>query len=525
MELFNYFKNNMGYIISLLFEHLKLTMISVLIAIFIGVPIGILINRYTKLEKSVLGGVNIIQAIPSLALLGFFIPFLGIGMKPAIVVVILYSLLPIIKNTYIGLKNINPQTLEAARGIGMTKMQVLTKIRIPLALPVIMGGVRIAAVTAVGLMTIAAYIGAGGLGDLVYAGIATVNNSQILAGAIPACILALLIDFVLSRVENMVTPLSMRTGAVINKKTIKRRKTNIIIVGSVSVGLVIVLILTSIVSSIKTSGTKTIVIASKEYTEQRIVAHLISDLVEEYTDISVDRKMGLGGTGICLEGMKTGEIDAMVEYTGTAYLSVLNMSGEKDPDAMFDIVEKEYGEQFGIKWLNPFGYNNTYSLTITPELSESKGIYTISDLKRHSNNLTLACTREFSVREDGWVGLSAKYDMDFGDIKIVESSMRYTAQDNGEADVIDAFTTDGLIANYNLVVLEDDLGFFSPYYAAPIVRTETLEKYPELEDALSKLDGVIQEDVMVELNYKVDKLGMEPSFVAREYLKSINLIN
>ncbi len=524
MEFLDYVQNNFGYIMTLLMDHLKLTMISVTIAIFIGVPIGILINRYTKLEKSVLGGVNIIQAIPSLALLGFFIPFLGIGMVPAIVVVILYSLLPIIKNTYIGLKNINPQTLEAARGIGMTKMQVLTKVRIPLALPVIMGGVRIAAVTAVGLMTIAAYIGAGGLGDLVYAGIATVNTAQILAGAIPACLLALVIDFVLSKIESIVTPLSMRPGAIINKKTIKRRKVNIIIIAAVAIVMVFVLIFNAVVSEIKNSGSKRIVIASKEYTEQRILAHLISDLVEEYTDITVDRKTGLGGTGICLEGMKSGEIDAMVEYTGTAYLSVLNMSGEKDPDAMFDIVYKEYEEQFGIKWLNPLGYNNTYSLTITPELSKSKGIHSISDLKRYSKDLTLACTREFSIREDGWVGLSRLYDMDFGDLKIVESSMRYTAQDNGEADVIDAFTTDGLIANYNLVVLEDDLGFFSPYYAAPLVRLETLETYPELETVLNMLDGLVSEDDMVELNYNVDKLGMEPSVVARQYLQSKNLV-
>ena len=192
MEFFNYITSNYQELLNLLIEHIKLTGLSIFIAILIGIPIGILISYKQKLSKPILGIASVIQAIPSMALLGFAIPFLGIGSLPAIVMVILYSLLPIIKNTYTGIKSINEQMLEAATGIGLTPWQVLTKIQIPLALPVIMAGIRISAVSAVGLMTLAAFVGAGGLGYLVYAGIRSVNNAQILAGAIPACVLALL---------------------------------------------------------------------------------------------------------------------------------------------------------------------------------------------------------------------------------------------------------------------------------------------------------------------------------------------
>ena len=201
MSFIQYLGSEYPQIISLLIEHLKLTAISVGLAILIGVPLGIFISYASKAGKPVLSIANIIQAIPSMALLGFMIPLFGIGTVPAVAAVVLYSLLPIIKNTYTGIESINPQTLEAAKGIGLTPLQVLTKVQIPMALPVIMAGVRIASVTAVGLMTMAAFIGAGGLGYLVFSGIRTVNNNQILAGAIPACLLALMVDFLIGLVE------------------------------------------------------------------------------------------------------------------------------------------------------------------------------------------------------------------------------------------------------------------------------------------------------------------------------------
>lgn len=224
MNFWQYVAHNYRLIISLLGDHIRLTLLAVGIALIIGIPLGILISYKKSLRRPVIGVANVLQSIPSMALLGFAIPFLGIGAVPAITVVVLYSLLPILKNTVTGITNINPDTLEAAHGIGLTKFQVLVKVQIPLALPVIMAGVRIAAVTTVGLMTIAAYIGADGLGYLVFSGIRTLNNNQILAGAIPASLLALFVDFFGNQIEQLVTPISLQAGALKEKEKMKKRK-------------------------------------------------------------------------------------------------------------------------------------------------------------------------------------------------------------------------------------------------------------------------------------------------------------
>lgn len=210
MSTFTYMSQHIDEILTRGLQHIQITLFAIAIAILIGVPLGVLISYVKPMRKPVLGFANVVQAIPSIAILGFLVPFLGIGERPAIFMVVLYSLLPIIKNTATGLSNINNEMLEAAKGIGMTKFQVLTKVRIPLALPVMMAGVRISAVTSVGLVTIAAFIGAGGLGYLIYSGIRTVNSAQILAGAIPACVLALVVDWLGAIVEKLVTPVCFK---------------------------------------------------------------------------------------------------------------------------------------------------------------------------------------------------------------------------------------------------------------------------------------------------------------------------
>jgi osmoprotectant transport system permease protein len=210
MEYIMFMIDRSDQIFTLTWQHIYLTTLAVAIAIAIGVPAGILITRVNKLSSVVIGIANAIQAVPSLALLGFLIPFLGIGTVPSIVMVFLYSLLPIIKNTYTGLSNVDSAMIEAGRGMGMTDGQLMRMVQLPLALPVIMAGVRISAVTGVGLTTLAALIGAGGLGQFIYRGISMVNNQMIVAGAIPAMILALLVDFALGLVEKAVTPKGLK---------------------------------------------------------------------------------------------------------------------------------------------------------------------------------------------------------------------------------------------------------------------------------------------------------------------------
>ena len=290
MEFFNYMLENKDQIISLCIEHIELTAIALIIAIIIGVPIGILISYKKKLNKPILGVTSVTQAIPSMALLGFMIPFLGIGTAPAIVVVVLYSLLPIIKNTYTGITNISPATIEAATGIGLTRAQILTKIQIPQALPIIMAGVRISSVSAVGLMTMAAFIGGGGLGYLIFSGIRTVNNYQILAGAIPACILALLVDYFFGAIEKLVTPLSLQSDKN-HQENIKKsqRKNKIIVIGTI---ILIAFLFLHEIDFSKKSG-DVIRVGSKDFTEQEILCYMTSHAIENNTDINVEEECNL----------------------------------------------------------------------------------------------------------------------------------------------------------------------------------------------------------------------------------------
>lgn len=198
-------------ILKLVGEHMQITGIAVFLAILIGVPIGIFISRYRNAASYVLATANVFQTLPSLALFGLVIPFLGVGLIPSVFVLFLYALLPIIKNTYIGITNVDPAAIEAGRGMGMKNGEILYMVELPLALPVIMGGIRISTVINIGTATIASLIGAGGLGDFIFKGISMYNNNYILAGAIPTALLALSVDWILGFVEYRLKPKGLRS--------------------------------------------------------------------------------------------------------------------------------------------------------------------------------------------------------------------------------------------------------------------------------------------------------------------------
>ena len=521
MNFFEYILSNSSQIIKLLVEHIKLTTLSVGFAILIGVPLGILICYIKKLNKPVLGIANIIQAIPSMALLGFAIPFLGIGTLPAIVTVVLYSLLPIIKNTYTGINSIPPETLESAKGIGLTKFQILFKVQIPLALPIIMAGVRISAVTAVGLMTMAAFIGAGGLGYLVFSGIRTVNNNQILAGAIPACLLALFVDFLVATVEKLVTPISLQKGEQGKSKLSKVYYKAICVI--IAAALVFLFVFTRIAGP--KEGEKVITIGTKDYTEQMILGNMVADLIEAETDIKVERKINLGGTQVCFGALKSGAIDMYIEYSGTAYGDMLGNPPISDMKEVYNTVKRDFKALYNIEVLDQMNFNNTYTLAVTKETAEAYSLKAISDLKEHSSELVSGTTLEFLNREDGMPGLNKKYNLEFSDTIGLDGSPRYVALMNQEVDVIDAFSTDGLLKKFNLVVLEDDQHFFPPYYAMPIVRAEMIALYPEVTDILNNLGRYLDNETMIDLNYQVDELQIAPEVVAKQFLVEKNLID
>lgn len=522
MDFINYLIENKDQIISLCIEHIELTSLALVIAIIIGVPIGILISYKKKLNKPVLGITSVTQAIPSMALLGFMIPFLGIGTTPAIVVVVLYSLLPIIKNTYTGLASIPQSTIEAATGIGLTKAQILTKIQIPEALPIIMAGVRISSVSAVGLMTMAAFIGGGGLGYLIFSGIRTVNNYQILAGALPACILALLVDYFFGAIEKLVTPISLQIETKSKEEVTKERKKNklFVIITVIIIGLLFI----SEIDFTKNQQ-DTIRVGSKDFTEQEILCYMTSHAIENNTDINVEEKCNLGGAQVVFSALTSANanIDLYIDYAGTDYTDILNHQPISDVDKVYRTIKKEMKEKYDVEVLNQMAFNNTYALAVTKETAQKYNLKTISDLQKVASELTIAPTLEFINREDGLSGLKKAYGLEFKDTIGIDGSPRYTALQNNNAQVIDAFTTDGLLRKFDLVVLEDDKNFFPPYNAIPLVRSATLKKYPELERVLNQLGTYLTDEVMQELNYQVDELGKSPEQVAIDYLDVIDL--
>lgn len=516
---FNVFLDKKGELMSLLLQHVELTLIAVTFSVLIGVPLGIIITKYKRAAKVTIGFANLIQAVPSLAILGFLIPFVGIGSTPAIVMVILYSILPILKNTYTALSNINPDTIEAAKGIGMTPKQILLKVKLPLAMPIIMAGVRIASVTAVGLMTIAAFIGAGGLGYLVFTGIQTADNNLILLGAIPAAILALVMDFIVGKIEDIVTPDGIKESKNKSSKKESKVKQRIVTVTALAVVLLIMLNygIKSFAKGINSEGT--ITIASKNFIEQLILGNMMADLIESNTNIKVERKMNLGGTSVAFEALKKGSVDMYVDYTGTMLINVLGEQNTyESPDGVYNRAKEAYAEKFDIELLEPLGFNNTYVFAVRPEIKEEYNIDTISDLAKISDKFTAGTTIEFTNRDDGLPGVTKEYGLNFKNVKAVDNSLRYKALVEGETDITDAFSTDGLLKEFGLSTIKDDKNFFPPYYAVPIIRKDTLEKYPELKDVINILANQIDNEIMMELNYKVDVNNEDPAKVAKQFL-------
>jgi glycine betaine/choline ABC-type transport system substrate-binding protein len=287
----------------------------------------------------------------------------------------------------------------------------------------------------------------------------------------------------------------------------------------------------------------TITVGSKDFTESIILGEIISLLLEE-NGYTVERQMNLGGTAVVHEGMVSGEVDTYVEYTGTGLLAILGQElpepatqAEASPaagatpagsspyaDQVYDIVASEYPEQFGLEWLKPLGFNNTYALAMRSEQVEELGISTISDLVEHAGDLTFGAPQETMVREDGLPGLEKSYGLSFGDAIGLDPGLMYSAVANGDVDVITAFSTDGRIQAMDLTILEDDKNFYPPYYAAPVVRQELLEQAPEVEDIINQLAGTLDDEKMTSLNFEADENATETADVARNFLVEAGLI-
>ena len=268
----------------------------------------------------------------------------------------------------------------------------------------------------------------------------------------------------------------------------------------------------------------TVVIGSKDFNEQLILGNMIASMIEKNTNIKVEKKLNLGGTNIAFEALKSGKIDMYVEYTGTGLVNIMKKESISDSEQVYNAVKDYFYKEYKLSWLQPLGFNNTYTLSVRKDTAEKYHLETFSDLAKVSDQLILGSTLEFNERPDGYPGVKAAYTMNFKDSKPVNSGLRYNALENGKSDVIDAFSTDGLLKAFDLKVLKDDKNFFPPYYAVPLVRNVVLEKYPEIQVELDKLSNQITDEEMREMNYRVDKLNEDPTKIADEFLKSKGLI-
>ncbi len=283
----------------------------------------------------------------------------------------------------------------------------------------------------------------------------------------------------------------------------------------------LLLALLTIVTAIacNSSGTGGVIkVGSKDFTEQFILGEMYA-LVLEDNGFKVERKLNLGGTPVAQAGLTSGQIDLYPEYTGTGLLTVLKLPANSDQKQVFDTVAKAYKEQFNLVWLEPAPMNNTQALAMTQEAAKKYGIKTISDLATKASQLTIASTAEFQEREDGLPGLKKVYGgMNFKKLIPLDPGLRYQALKNGQADVVEAFGTDGEISALKLVVLEDDKKLFPPYQVAPVVRQQVLETNPKISDVLNILAPKLTNESMQRLNYEVSGKQREPAEVAKEFL-------
>ena len=499
---------NFKFFLNLTVEHILISLLAISIASVLGIILGIIISEYRRFSGLILGTVNILYTIPSIALLGFFITITGVGNTTALIALIIYALLPIIRSTYTGIVNINPLIIEASEGMGSTKLQQLFKVKLPLALPVLMSGIRNMVTMTIALAGIASFVGAGGLGVAIYRGITTNNSAMTFLGSLLIAILALIFDFILGIIEKRLTN---------HKRTKYKVNFKLIILG-------LFIIIFGAYFSLNSKKDKTINIATKPMTEGYILGQMLTELIEQDTDLKVNITNGVGGgTSNIHPAIVKGEFDLYPEYTGTSWEAVLKKEASYD-ESKFDELQKEYKEKYNLEYVNLYGFNNTYGLAVNKDIAEKYNLKTYSDLAAVSNNLIFGAEYDFFEREDGYKELQKVYDMNFKKQIDMDIGLKYQAMKDKKIDVMVIFTTDGQLAISDVVVLEDDKKMYPSYRAGTVVRSEILSKYPELKVVLEKLNNILDDKTMADLNYQVESEGKKPEDVAREYLQEKGLL-
>ena len=511
MNFFEFLRQNFGEILALTREHLWLVFISTAFAVLIGVPLGVLLTRKKYLQTPILGIANILQTVPSLALFGLLIPlpfFGGIGAKTAIIALTLYSLLPIIRNTVTGISGVDAKIKEAATAMGMTDFEILKMVEIPLAMPVILTGIRVAVVIAVGVATIAAAVGAGGLGTYIFRGLRQNDNNLLLTGAIFSALLALAADFALGQIEKIYAFPKTR-----NLNAAKRQNT-FAAVGTLLILAVFVAPFIVTFNSSKSNG-ETIRVGSKDFTESVILAEILAQMLEN-RGLKVERNFELGGN-LAHEALIANKLDVYPEYTGTAYTAILKKTPLTDPLKVYDETKREYAEKFDLILSPPLGFSNDFAILVRGDAARKDNLKTISDAVAVGKDWQAGFGQDFMSRADGYAGFVKVYNFNFTkQPREMDLSLTYRALSSSQLDLIAGNSTDGLIAKLDLFQLADDKKYFPPYQAVFIARKDKAEI---LAETFEKLREAISTDEMRKLNYAVDGEKVTPKEAASGWLK------
>jgi osmoprotectant transport system permease protein len=506
MNLLEFWSSHRAEFGALVAQHLFLVVVSTVAAVAAGVPLEILAARRPRLGAPVVWLVNAAQTVPSLAMFGFLLPLPiigGLGARVAITVLFVYALLPIVRTTIAGIRSVDPALVEAGTALGMTPRQLLRQVQLPLALPSIVAGIRVAAVIGVGTATIAAAVGAGGLGEYIFRGLSMVDPTVILAGAIPAAVLALSLDGGLMLAERAVRARLSGGG--------RRGRGGWIL----AAGATLVAIGWLAAATLRTEVT--IRVGSKNFTEQIVLGEMLAQVLEA-RGVAVERRLNLGGTFICDRALRAGDIDLYVEYTGTAQTAIFRQPVQTDPRRVFDEVRRRYADA-GVTVLDPLGFENTFAILVRGADAERLGLKSIADAAGPSRGWQAGFGYEFLEREDGYRGLARAYDLRFrAPPRAMDLSLIYRALADGQVDLVAGDATSGLIDAYGLVMLEDTRRYFPPYDAVVLARSATLLAHPVVAEALAGLSGQVPVAAMREMNRAVDSDRRDPADVVRGFL-------
>ena len=490
--------------------HIQLTLLALLFSAALSLPLGIAVTRARWLEQPALGLAGVIQTVPSLALLAIMVPILAglelpsIGFLPAIIGLTLYGVLPILRNTVTGIAGVDPAVKEAARGVGMTSWQQLVRVELPLAMPVIVAGIRTATVWIVGVATLSTPVGATSLGNYIFSGLQTRNYTAILVGCVAAAALALVLDALVRAAE---------TG-------VRSRQRRRLALAAVSIGLLYAFAAVSLVAPLLGSRERPIVIGSKTFTEQYILSAILSGWIEQETGRPTTLMQSLGSM-VAFNALNAGDIDLYVEYSGTLWANEMERTDDPgSPEEVLGEVERFLNERYGVKLVARLGFENAYALAVRETEARELDLHRIGDLRPHAPSLVMGGDYEFFARPE-WQAIRNTYGLEFADLRTMDSTLMYQAAAQENVDVISAFSSDGRIAAYDLVVLDDDQGAIPPYDAVVLVSRRLSDEAPAIVDALSRLNDQITVERMREMNLAVDEAGEAPATVAARFVREL----